>query len=198
MPIASFSMPGLVERKMLDLWNSLPSTNSGDIDALGDAFEQSTRNTGIPAVMGAGMVMNPKNARKLAKILAPMMEYKGFSDVDRALIYLKNKYPKLANIPKFFSFEEFDTPNIIGAYDPNTKGVQLSSKVKGAMPNVNTVAHEIIHALQDKRGKLPNANSFIDASNDLAGYQNQAHEIGARRGADTAVTTYLKYLLNKK
>lgn len=178
----------------------MPRTTSTDIDALGDAIDQSTRSTGIPQIIAAGMVLNPKNISKLSKLIKYLKEDKALSDIDRAIYYIKTKYPTLSSrlsgiVPDISNIESKYQNSVRGYFSPSRNEVHVNPDLNFA-DAVSTIAHEMVHARQNQKGAKWK-RTVAEAFKDLNSYYYDPLEIYARRGGQTAGNTLNTILKSK-
>lgn len=148
----------------------------------------------------AGLVMNPKNAKVIAGKMANfIMENAGkrFNNADYVIEYLKAKYPKLASIPVEYNTRARLGNRTLGLFDPFSKGVAVNYKFANrTTPElVSTLTHEIVHALQNKKGETFKVYQQAGRANkNFLNYFQQPVEQQARQGGLTARNTFEKFL----
>ena len=141
--------------------------------------------------ISAGMVLSEKN---IPVILQKLREVGGLSSTDEPLQYAKKffsvKYPKLSRlVDEIFTSRALDNTGTYGVYN-QPKNYITVNPYQGSRSMVETLGHELTHALQNSRGTLP--LEAIQPELDFAGYANQLHEIQAARAGKTALCTHDK------
>jgi len=144
----------------------------------------------------AGLVMNPKNAKKIHQLVRKAYTYK-YGDFESEPIrvaaeYFKAKYPKIFNLAS----EIHEIPEMTHASGIHQKLMTGGSRVL-LNPNilfnnsdaVKTLGHELTHAVQ-ARGK----DIYWNAKQFALPYMQRPFEIQARKGGTTALKTYEKFL----
>ena len=171
---------------------------SGIKDNIFKTVLDTTKDLGI-SPMGLGLAVrgNPALAQVLRDRVKQHMADTGDSFI---LSYIKQKYPKLAAIPK--QIETFD-PNFetrpvgigsaIGVFDPETQTIKAAINTRAnpyqVSRDVDTIAHELIHSNQYRK----NPAVFSDYFGPEEGYQRylaQPVEVEARQGGQTAASTF--------
>lgn len=188
MPVASVGLSNLAK----DLWNKVSSTSPSDIDALSDAVDQTTRNTGMPQIMAAGMVLNPKNVQKLGKLVKYLKGDKALSNVEKAIYYMKTKYPKLSGIPDKIAMERLLGNQ--GEFRADENVVAINTPMRSIEDAVEALAHELVHARQEQKKKLPNLLNIPYETMSEAEYKALPFEAEAFKGMETAKATYKRLM----
>lgn len=164
-----------------------------------------TKDLGI-SPMGLGLAVrgNPALVKVLQDRVKQHMSDTGDSFV---LSYIKQKYPKLAGIPsKISTFDPaFDplpviqgneiqlSPSVKAAYYPKRNIVVAKTNTRGnpdqISSNVDALAHELVHANQNRKNPTAFAD-YVNPSKGYLEYYNQPVEVQARQGGATAAETF--------
>ena len=149
----------------------------------------------MEAPVGAGLAITERNIPAILKKLQELGSNYFDSPQQFAMKYIAAKYPKLSGIPNEISaVNPIDLGSLeAGRYLPTSNSINLSNHPgysRGQM--VQTLAHEIIHALQASRGE--NFDNYTPASKSFTGYLSQPTEEGARQAGATALDTMHKFV----
>ncbi len=143
--------------------------------------------------INAGVVISEKTLPLLLKKIEKAGGLSG-STQDAATYannYIKAKYPKIrALVDKLTQTDTYPT-GLKGNYFPDTNSIVLN-KNNSPFTQIDTLTHELTHALQKKRGY--DFKDYIPPSVDFNNYFNQDVEINARRAGKTALDGYAKFV----
>ncbi len=164
-----------------------------------DQMGGSNPDAGVNPIAGLSL-KNPANIEKLLQMMANDTTPGAYTDRGKqAFAFMKAKYPKLFGIPSNI-VERNTLGGRTGEYVPFSKMVKISNSQKGYFPSrnipqttedmVNSLGHEIVHSLQQKRGAW---NTF-DEYKATGPYHENPFEFGADRGGDTAKTAYQRFI----
>ena len=196
-------VPSLADEAFAYLENLNKSKKvSGIKDNIFKTVLDTTKDLGI-SPMGLGLAVrgNPALAQVLRDRVKQHMADTGDSFV---VSYIKQKYPKLAGIPsKIEAFDPaFDTPpagigSSQGQFNPVTNTIQMEVNARAnpnqVANNVDTLAHELVHANQYRKNPAVFSN-YISPEENHSAYMNQPVEVQARRGGATAQNTFANHV----
>lgn len=146
-----------------------------------------------------GVVLNktnlPKFAQQFEDLVSKIPKQSLTRELEEAKIFLKLKYPKLYDLP--YSIENHYTPGVAASYSPvKWKGAGSittnSSLPGGANDKIKDLAHELIHAYQNKRYGPEYFDDYVSPESNILDYLKQPAEVNARKGANTALNAYYK------
>ncbi len=145
----------------------------------------------LEAPIGMGAVLNAQNVAKMRDALSGAG---ALSSAEYAKRYVSLKYPKLFSLPSRIKIlPKEDIGARYGEYLPGNNSVNLSGDSRiSSKEMINTLTHEITHALQQKRGA--GAGEYIMPSQGFQEYFNQPVEVGARQAGQTAASTFDKFI----
>jgi len=142
--------------------------------------------------MFTGVVMNPRNAGLIRTALSKLLQANpNMTDQELAINFMREKYPKIAGLANKIEATAlpFKPGRILGGqYVPSSRTVQLPASAQTYMPtDVETVGHELTHALQFTRDPISIRTTYLQPETlGHPAYEGQYWERAARQGGSTA------------
>lgn len=207
--------------KLQQAYEGLPYGTRKDIEDFQNSLN-AVPAVGAPVAMG-GMVMNPKNAAKIAGKIRSALAAFGVNEVPNELValqYVKNKYPllyeKLANtsvMPTVQGGYNLAGDKILGGFNSEKNTMNLYSHGNDVKDVVDTLTHELTHSRQMMKDPIGLKTAYIPGSyainKDYFGpgnppelkvvdnfdpYKAQSWETLARKGGETGKATFEKFM----
>lgn len=169
-----------------------------------DSLGGGSPDVGLSPIAGLSL-KNPKNIELLLKLMTKDSGGAYSAEAKKAFGFMKAKYPKLFSIPTG-GIDETNISTNMGSYNPAQKRIMIRNDYPefmfpGTPKNttrtkipaeslVDTLGHELTHALQQKRGLWTAMEDYKAAGP----YHQNPFEDSANQAGSTAKNAYLRFL----